>query len=96
MVKATFILFALASSIASVSACERTCSLDREANGKCYYTCWRACSSLSETSARNNFANAMRRNGHSCTNSGAAGVTCTKTSAFGSCGSHYWNCGSGC
>lgn len=48
------------------------------------------------TFARNNFANAMRKNGHSCSNTGAAGVSCTKTTAFGSCGSHYWNCGKNC
>ena len=91
--KPTLLLLTLASTITSVSACERACSMSGETSTKCSYNCWRACGDLSETTARNNFANAMRKNGHSCTNSGAAGVTCTKTKAFGSCDSHYRNCG---
>jgi len=94
--KFSLLFVALASSIASVNACERTCSFDREASGYCYYSCWQACGDVSETSARNNFANAMRGNGHTCTNVGASEVKCKKTAAFGKCSSHYWNCGNGC
>jgi len=96
MVNVSFLALALATTIATVNACERTCSLDSESGGYCYYSCWQACSSLSETTARNNFGKALRRAGHDCVDTGANGEKCKKTSSFGSCGSHYWNCGSGC
>jgi len=94
--KPSFLLLTLATAITSVSACERTCGMSGESKTQCSYNCWRACGDVSETSARNNFANAMRKAGHTCTNSGAANVKCKKTKAFGSCNSHYWNCGKKC
>lgn len=95
MVNASSLLTVLAS-LAIVQACVRTCEWSNDSGGKCGYRCWRACSSLPETTIRNNFLNGLQRNGHDCRAVGANEISCTKTSAFGSCSSHYWNCGSGC
>jgi hypothetical protein len=94
MVKAIFaVVLAL---FATANACNTACSTSAEKNGRCYYNCTDACSSLSATTLRNSFLNGLEQEQFDCRDEGATGLSCVKSSAFGGCGTHYWTCGSGC
>ncbi|KAH7196200.1 hypothetical protein DER44DRAFT_792588 [Fusarium oxysporum] len=94
MVKPTFLVYALAT-VAGVQACKKTCTSTGEVSGRCNYKCTDACPDLGPTAARNKFLSALLED-YDCRKSGAAGLSCKKTAAFGSCGSHYWKCGDDC
>ncbi|KAL5585901.1 hypothetical protein FOBRF1_015771 [Fusarium oxysporum] len=94
MVKPTFLVYALATA-AGVQACKKTCTSTGEVSGRCNYKCTDACPDLGPTAARNKFLSALLED-YDCRKSGAAGLSCKKTAAFGSCGSHYWKCGDDC
>ncbi|KAK4184821.1 kinetochore complex Sim4 subunit Fta4 [Podospora australis] len=89
-------LVAALASVGIAQACVRTCETSGSSSTTCSYTCWRACSDLSETTVRNSFLSALQANGHACSAVGANGVRCTKNSRFGACNTHYWNCGKDC
>ncbi|KAH6867723.1 hypothetical protein B0T10DRAFT_502157 [Thelonectria olida] len=95
MVNPLYVVYALAT-VAGVQACKRTCSATSDTGTTCTYNCTKMCSSLPATEARDTFLAALQSAGHSCSAKGTRGVTCKKTSKFGSCYDHYWSCGSGC
>ncbi|KAJ9412803.1 hypothetical protein FOXG_22779 [Fusarium oxysporum f. sp. lycopersici 4287] len=94
MVKPSFLVYALAA-VAGVKACKKTCKTTGEKNGRCYYKCNDACPDLGPTAARNAFLDALEQD-YDCRKWGAAGLSCKKTKAFGSCSIHYWKCGEDC
>lgn len=95
MVNVSSLLTVLAS-VAAAQACARTCEWYSDRNGKCLYRCWRACESLPETTVRNAFLRGLQRAGYDCRAMGVNEIECTKTRSFGTCSSHYWNCGKDC
>jgi hypothetical protein len=97
MVKISSVFVTVLGMAAMGEACKRTCSAVSETSGTCTYNCTDQCSSLPAGTARDNFLNALKSSGYSCTSSGVTGVKCNKGGSFGTnCWNHYWTCGSGC
>ncbi|KAJ9412785.1 hypothetical protein QL093DRAFT_2540315, partial [Fusarium oxysporum] len=69
-------------------ACKKTCTSTGEVSRCCNYKCTDAYPDLGPTAACNKFLSALLED-YNCRKSGAASLSCKKTAAFGSCGSHY-------
>ncbi|KAI8889551.1 hypothetical protein K501DRAFT_170510 [Backusella circina FSU 941] len=96
MVKiAAYFLIAISTLIMATIGCDDACTADRDAGGKCYYSCTNACH-FSENHNRNQFLNGLSNRGFECQPEAYNSLSCVKKNGFGGCWGHKWTCGSGC